>query len=1015
MTSLRRAVGVLAALTTVAAAAALPTAIAGAAPTPAGRGQDGLAAMLGASRPDGVNVVRDRATGLVRFVGTPAGHPLARPAGVGPRTAPSAAAHAFLSAHADMFGVADPASQLAATTTGRLPGGGHVARFQERVDGHPVLGGELAVALTRDNQVLSVDGATIPSGAPAQDVRVTAAQAVRVAVGVTARSEHVGVHRLAGSTSGLAIYDPSLLGVPTAAPTSLVYRVDVVSRGRGATPVRELVLVDATKGVATLYFDQIERAAQLTLCDAGNRMSVIDPTCPPLTNDGSQPTLVTTAPATGSDGYDAERYAQATYDFYAGVVGDVSKLGIAGSNGNRALNSTVRYCDEYYVDENGNEICPMDNAFWDGHEMVYGAGFSSADDVVAHELTHGVTEHTSDLFYLYQSGAINESMSDVMGEIADQLDVVAGTNDADSYRWMLGEDLPSSVGVTRDMADPTTAPVGVPTPYFTPQPDSMVSPLYFTGYDQYGFEDNGGVHVNSGVGNKAAYLVIDGGTFRGVTVPGLGGADPATRTDALTKAAKIYYAADEMLTSGSDYADLFQVLPQACRNLVGTAVGTGTISDTDCQTVTAAVTATAMDKQASGGPRDVAVCDNSLPMSSDWFDNLENTASGYWAKSSSKGPWYYPASRNLYGNAPQVYATSGTKSLWGDDVDPLFFQMVGISAPTNGTVTLTKAIHVPSGKPAYLRYNQAYLFDWFTDAGTNYYADGGRVEYSTDGGKHWVGAGSLMPSGSLKHIVGWNYDLDGNAVSPRYSFYGIGGDSHGYGSTRLNLSSLAGKWVRFRFRVTADGAYGSLGWFIDDVRFYTCGARPAAPASVGVTPGVTRLPVTWTAPTDHGTSPLTGYQLTVKSGSTVLRSVSVPASTHAWTFTRLPNGRSLTVYVAAVNGSGTGPATRSRTLTGSALSIHTSSTSVPSGQRVTIGGRLVRAGTTTGLGGKAVGLYRAKVGSTSWSYVTRTTTGPKGYYTFRPTVSSTYQYRTRFAGSTYYQGTLSAARTVKAS
>src|SRR4051812_48391968 len=105
MSALRRAVGVLAALTTAAAAATVPTVLAGASPASGPGDQATLARSLGADGPSAVHVVRDRASGLVRFVGTRAGHPLARPAGVGPTTAPGAAAHAFLGAHAGLFGI----------------------------------------------------------------------------------------------------------------------------------------------------------------------------------------------------------------------------------------------------------------------------------------------------------------------------------------------------------------------------------------------------------------------------------------------------------------------------------------------------------------------------------------------------------------------------------------------------------------------------------------------------------------------------------------------------------------------------------------------------------------------------------------------------------------------------------------------------------------------------------------------------------------------------------------------
>src|SRR6476620_5352850 len=130
--------------------------------------------------------------------------------------------------------------------------------------------------------------------------------------------------------------------------------------------------------------------------------------------------------------------------------------------------------------------------------MVYGDGFP-VDDVVGHELTHGVTDFESSLFYFAQSGAINESLSDVFGEFIDLSNTAGGGNDSAAARWKIGED----IGAFRDMKNP---------PAFG-DPDMMQSANYFSGPG-----DNAGVHTNSGVNNKAAFLMTDGGTFNGKTV-----------------------------------------------------------------------------------------------------------------------------------------------------------------------------------------------------------------------------------------------------------------------------------------------------------------------------------------------------------------------------------------------------------------------------------------------------------------------------------------------------------------
>ncbi len=237
----------------------------------------------------------------------------------------------------------------------------------------------------------------------------------------------------------------------------------------------------------------------------------------------------------------AHTYAIGTYSFYATQFNRDSI-----DNNGMVITSTVHYCDYdlYY----GHDVCPYDNASWNGSQMVYGdaRGYPLADDVVAHELTHGVTQYESDLFYYYQSGAINESLSDVFGEYYDQTN--GQGNDSENVKWLIGEDVSGS-GVERSMSNP---------PQYG-DPDKMTSPNYYTGGD-----DNGGIHWNSGVNNKAVYLMVDGtatdGPFNGKTVTALG----------WDKTAAIYYEANtDLLTSGADYTDLYHALQQACTNLVG--------------------------------------------------------------------------------------------------------------------------------------------------------------------------------------------------------------------------------------------------------------------------------------------------------------------------------------------------------------------------------------------------------------------------------------------------------------
>lgn len=141
-----------------------------------------------------------------------------------------------------------------------------------------------------------------------------------------------------------------------------------------------------------------------------------------------------------------------------------------------------------------------DNAFWDGQHMVFGDGdgtlftrFTKSLDVIAHELTHGVTEHTCGLIYRGQPGALNESVSDVFGVLVKQYKL---KQDAAAADWLIGADIvgPELSPALRSMKAPGTANK------YDDQPSTMDGFVKTTA-------DNGGVHTNSGIPNYAFYLL----------------------------------------------------------------------------------------------------------------------------------------------------------------------------------------------------------------------------------------------------------------------------------------------------------------------------------------------------------------------------------------------------------------------------------------------------------------------------------------------------------------------------
>ena len=146
-----------------------------------------------------------------------------------------------------------------------------------------------------------------------------------------------------------------------------------------------------------------------------------------------------------------------------------------------------------------------DNAFWNGQQMVFGdgdniifTGFTGATDVIGHELTHGVTGSEANLTYQGQPGALNESISDVFGSMVKQF---KHNQTADKADWLIGQGILAKgiKGVAlRSMKAPGTA-------YDDPKLGKDPQPATMSGYDHTA-EDNGGVHINSGIPNHAFYL-----------------------------------------------------------------------------------------------------------------------------------------------------------------------------------------------------------------------------------------------------------------------------------------------------------------------------------------------------------------------------------------------------------------------------------------------------------------------------------------------------------------------------
>jgi len=742
---------------------------------------------------DGLKRQVNPQTGRVSFIGPESGHALPASQALGTFIHPQNPAMALAKRFGTEFGLKNPERDLKEMKSHhhQAEDGRITARYQQHYQGVPVLGAELIVNTNANGDLYSMNGEvasdlslSIQPTTDSEQARQTALQAVAKWYQKTSEDFLV-------SEPELWIYDESLLRQSTR-PSELVWRMEVTPKDVGM-PVRELVLVNAQRGSISLHFNQIDTAwnfysnnssfnhllnSDQTSADAVVHENPMFLTFSPLVNtytangtsslpgsflcNQSQPNCTN-----GSDPHAdaAHKYAIGTFNLY-----DTQHNRNSIDNNGMIITSTAHYCDPI--------LCPYPNAYWSGTQMVYGDqyGFPLADDVVAHELTHGVTQYESNLFSYYQSGAINESFSDLWGEYYDQTNGLG--NDTAGVKWQIGEDV-SGLGAIRNMSDPPA--LG--------DPDKMSSPNYYEGED-----DNGGVHANAGVNNKAIYLMVDGGSFNGKTVTALG----------WTKTAAIYYEANtNLLASGADYSDLYYALQQACSNLIGQKG----IASGDCTEVKDAVDAVEMNGQpAPNFNTDAPYCDAGNPVTTIFSDDLES-GTGNWTFTNGAYPRWQLDSPS-YG----PYAQSGLHSLYADDYP---------DAITDASARLT-AFSVPSN--AYLHFAQAYGFETGYNPGdpTFYNFDGGVLEYSINNGSTWVDAGSLIDFNGYKGTI---FTGAGNPLSGHSAFVGA---SHGYISTRLNLASLAGQTVSFRWRMGLDEAAYAWGWWVDNIKVYTCTIFPPA-------------------------------------------------------------------------------------------------------------------------------------------------------------------------------------------
>lgn len=705
----------------------------------------------------------DERSGKVRFIGLEDTVVMQRAQQAGMRgegsERPEDAAARHLERYGRLFGLREPAQEMRLLRIASNERGSY-ARYQQYAGALPVLNGELIVQVAQDGTLLSLNGKVSDYDPAGQPVRLTREQAEERATAEAAAQYGQVQAELRVSDSLLVVYDPHLLDSRDGSPARVVWQMEVFAPGDPTW--NEWMAVDAKTGRILLHFNQVPSGLSREVYDWNN--GTTKPALPTLVEGGAASSV--------TDVNLAYAYAGDTYNFYFTQHGRDSI-----DNQGMAIVSNVRFCSSSYP-------CPYTNAYWDDRykKMFYGEGMVS-DDVVAHELTHGVTTYSSNLLYYLQSGALNEAFSDAWGEFVDLTN--GKGNDDPSVRWLMGEDLPASIGIIRDMADPLAFG----------DPDRMTSPA-FKCSENY---DNGGVHSNSGVLNKAVTLLADGGTFNGQTVGNLG----------IEKTAAILYEVQvNLLPSGGEYSDLYNLLPQACLSLVGKKG----ITTQDCGEVRKAVTATEMNLEPTFCPSPVipVSCANGTQPKTLYSTGFETVPPPAWAVT--------PALTQF---ATQRWALTRdyvAEGKWG------LVGLDGMENPTSDNVLdsayqMTVPVSLASGfakQQTFFQFSHSFWFD-FAPAAAN--TDGGVVEYSLDG-ITW------NPTSTLPVVNGPRETMPAGSTNPLAGRPVFTQNSKGWLDTRYDLTALNASQIALRFRLGLDAsspyAYPVWVWAVDNVRLYAC-------------------------------------------------------------------------------------------------------------------------------------------------------------------------------------------------
>lgn len=689
----------------------------------------------------------------------------------------------FLATFPQILGVKIPTTELTLEKTILDKIGQEHLTYQQYHQGIPVFAAKTKFHFDFNKNLKAINGVFI------QDIKVNLNPSISVQQAIDIAIRHVALQNpelqspLKADTATLFIFRKGLIqGIE--GPNHLVLEVIVDNQ----LDVREFIYVDAHTGSIVEQFTGTHGALFRRLYEANSSTEIwTEGDAFPDTLDIWQQNELETA------GH--------CYYFFEHAFGFTSY-----DNNDAAMKT---------INNNPNINCP--NANWNGSTANYCTGTAS-DDVVAHEWGHAYTEYTSGLIYAWQPGALNESYSDIWGETIDLLnsyedngeDLSLRNGCASSQRWRIGEDATAFGGAIRDMWDPTCKG--------DPGKVSDVQYRCSTG-------DNGGVHTNSGVNNHAYVLLVDGGSYNGQTITGLG----------FTKAVHIFWRAQSTyLTPTSDFAVQADALEASCSDLMGinleglstTSLAAGPSGEVittgdllELQKVLAAVEMrwdpNCMFNTILGEAP--ALCVAALPDSAIFFEDFESGL-GSWStvQEPENASTWEDRDWQIVSSLPDLRPGSG---VFG--VDPINGDCQ--TDLENGIIALqSPSITIPSAITGTIELSfEHYLsmeFLW----------DGGHVKSKINEGPWQLIPGSSFSSNGYNATLNSSGQGNDNPMAGQSAFTGSDGGSvaGSWGRSVVDLSSLGlmpEDSLRLKWEVSTDGCNGRIGWYLDDIRIYNCG------------------------------------------------------------------------------------------------------------------------------------------------------------------------------------------------